>query len=142
MSKKVNGCVKGKVFERAVVNWAKVNGFPDMERTAQHCGKSGDAADVRAPKSLPNLHIECKSVKSMNVGTDVLDKAMAQAWRDSPVGKTPIVIWRRSGAGMLLSWRGYFSQFGTDYEARKSCVHTCILAGWVLGHINETGERK
>lgn len=146
MSKKrVNGCVKGKVFERAVVTWARANGFPDMERTAQHCGKSGDAADVRAPKSLPNLHIECKSVKSMNVGTDVLDKAMAQAWRDSPADKIPVVVWRRSGSGIMVSVKHtmieWISFDPMEYNEHATIV-TARLDRHVMRWLNENGERK
>lgn len=143
MSKKVNSCVKGKVFERAVVNWGKANGFPDMERTAQHCGKSGDAADVRAPISLPNLHLECKSVRSMNVGTKVLEDAMEQAWRDSPPGKTPVVIWRRSGSGMLMSVKVSMIEVVDDRRYNEHRV-TCTLALSSLGMrwVNEHGERK
>ena len=138
MSKKVNGCVKGKVFERAVVNWAKANGFPDMERTAQHCGKSGDAADVRARVRLPDLHIECKNVKGMGVGTSKLEEAIAQAESDCPNGKTPVVIWRKPGSGMMLS----FEQHWVHGHFLPEAILTTELTEHVLTWIGKNGMRK
>ena len=40
------------------------NGFDKVRRTAQYCGKTGDAADCIG---LPNIHQEVKCVEKLNV---------------------------------------------------------------------------
>ena len=55
---------KGARFELEIAHYFKDHGFPDAHRTAQHCGKTGDAGDV---EGVPNLHIECKHVEKLNL---------------------------------------------------------------------------
>ena len=47
---------KGKRGERWLANYLKERGY-DARRTAQFCGRTGDAADV---VGLPGIHIEAK----------------------------------------------------------------------------------
>ena len=47
---------KGKRGERWIANYLKDKGY-DAHRSAQFCGKTGDAADV---VGLPHIHIEAK----------------------------------------------------------------------------------
>lgn len=64
---------KGKRFERAIANYFKERGY-NTRRSAQYCGKTGEAADV---VGLPDMHIECKDVEKLNIR-----KAMEQATND------------------------------------------------------------
>ena len=66
---------KGKVGERELSALLREHGFEDARRTAQYCGKTGDASDV---VGLPNIHIECKRVEKLNIYD-----AVEQAQRDS-----------------------------------------------------------
>ena len=72
---------KGARFERTLASRFREYGY-DARRTAQYCGKSGDAADVLG---LPGIHVEAKHVEQMR-----LYGWMAQARRDAQAGgKTP-----------------------------------------------------
>ena len=51
---------KGARFELEVAHYFQSNGYPEAHRTAQHCGKTGDAGDV---EGIAGLHIECKRVQ-------------------------------------------------------------------------------
>lgn len=64
---------KGKRGEREWVNWLKEHGL-EARRTAQVCGKSGEAADV---VGLPYIHQEVKNVERLN-----MRKAIEQAESD------------------------------------------------------------
>lgn len=136
MSKKrrVNGCRKGKAFELVVTWWGHANGFPDMERTQQHCGRGGDG-DVRAKVSLAKLHFECKSVKGMDVGTKALQDAMDQAERDCPVGMVPVVVWKRYGTSRILF------TFYMDFAGVRELV-TCEASAAVLMWLNDRAYGK
>lgn len=75
---------KGARFERWVANYFTQEGYV-CHRTAQYCGKTGDAPDVMG---LPYIHVECKSYHD----TEWDDAWMEQARRDSQCKKKPIVI--------------------------------------------------
>ena len=67
-------------------------------RTAQYCGKTGDAADV---DGLPGIHVEVKRTERFR-----LYDAMAQAIRDSaPTGDRPVVFHRRNNDDWLVIMR-------------------------------------
>ena len=66
---------KGARFELQIAHYLQDHGFPDVHRTAQHCGKTGDAGDV---EGIAGLHIECKHVERLN-----LYSAYHQAVRDN-----------------------------------------------------------
>lgn len=81
---------KGKRFERWVASFFKEYGIT-AKRTAQFCGKTGQAGDV---EGVPGVHIECKAVEKLN-----LEAAYQQSVRDAQAadkGQYPIVIHKRS----------------------------------------------
>ena len=86
---------KGARFERTIANKLKDYGYKAM-RTAQHCGKSGDAADVIG---LPGIHIECKAQEKMH-----LYEWMAQAERDAEgTGNIPTVVHKQNNMPILVT---------------------------------------
>lgn len=81
---------KGKRFERDIANFFKNYGIT-ARRTAQYCGKTGQAGDV---EGVPGVHIECKAVEKLN-----LEAAYQQSVRDAEAadkGEYPIVIHKKS----------------------------------------------
>lgn len=81
---------KGKRFERYVANLFGEYGIT-AKRTAQYCGKTGQAGDV---EGVPGIHIECKAVERLN-----LEVTYQQSVRDAQAadkGQYPIVIHKRS----------------------------------------------
>ena len=89
---------KGARFELEVEHYFQSNGYPEAHRTAQHCGKTGDAGDV---EGVPNLHIECKHVEKLN-----LYNAYHQAVRDNSAknaGDIPIVIHKKNREAVMVS---------------------------------------
>ena len=81
---------KGKRFEREIANFFKSYGIT-ARRTAQFCGKTGQAGDV---EGVPGIHVECKAVEKLN-----LEAAYQQSVRDAQAadkGQYPIVIHKRS----------------------------------------------
>ena len=88
---------KGKRFERALASRFREYGF-DARRTAQYCGKTGDASDV---VGLPGVHVEAKHVEQMR-----LYEWIAQAKRDAEAGgkgNLPIVFHKKNNAEILVS---------------------------------------
>ena len=90
---------KGKAGEREIAHILQAAGFDGARRTAQHCGRSGDASDV---VGIPGLHLEVKRCE-----TTKIHDWLAQAIRDSSgTGNKPVVLHRRSkekwAATMLL----------------------------------------
>ena len=78
---------KGARFELEIAHYLQAHGYPSAHRTAQHCGKTGDACDV---EGIEGLHVECKHVEKLN-----LYGAYHQAVRDSSAngnGNIPVVI--------------------------------------------------
>lgn len=102
---------KGKRGERMLVRFLNSLGY-DCRRTAQYCGKTGDAADV---VGLPGLHIECKFVESLNVR-----KALAQAIHDAAAGLLPIVFHKKSNEEWLVTLRAEdFIKLYREWEMRQ-----------------------
>ena len=90
--------VKGARFELECAHYLQAHGYPNAHRTAQHCGKTGDAGDV---EGVPGLHIECKHVERLN-----LYSAYHQAVRDSTAngnGNIPVVIHRKNREETLVT---------------------------------------
>ncbi len=92
---------KGKRGEREIANLLKEHGFTSARRTAQFCGKSGDASDV---VGLPGYHVEVKYVERLNLWT-----AVDQAERDSKAHEestgeklTPVIFFRKRGRHWLV----------------------------------------
>ena len=95
----VNSRQKGKRGEIFVSHFFKEHGY-DAHRSAQFCGKTGQAADVIG---VPGVHLEVKFVESMR-----LYDWMAQSVRDSEAeGKDnlPVVIHKQSRKDMLVTMR-------------------------------------
>ena len=89
---------KGARFELEVAHYFRDHGYPDAHRTAQHCGKTGDAGDV---EGIPHLHIECKHVEKLN-----LYNAYHQSVRDNNAknaGDIPVVIHKKNREETLVS---------------------------------------
>lgn len=76
---------KGKVGERELA--AKLTELfgEQCRRSAQYCGKAGDADVV----GIPGVHVECKRTETL-----ALWKALEQATQDAVDGSTPIVCHR------------------------------------------------
>ena len=87
---------KGKRFERHLASIFRKYGYADARRTAQYCGKSGDAADV---EGLPGIHVEAKHQEKMR-----LYEWMDQAIRDAiGTGKRPVVFHKKNNHEILVT---------------------------------------
>ena len=89
---------KGARFELQIAHYLQDHGFPDVHRTAQHCGKTGDAGDV---EGIAGLHIECKHVERLN-----LYSAYHQAVRDNNAknnGDITIVVHKKNRETVMVS---------------------------------------
>ncbi len=88
---------KGKRYEREIAGMLRDYGY-DARRTAQNCGKSGDAADV---VGLDGIHIECKHQEAIKIYD-----YMEQAKRDSKgTGNKPTVFFRKNNHETLVCMR-------------------------------------
>ena len=86
---------KGKRGEREAARWLRDTFGLEAERNAQQYKGGGAAnADVLCP-ALPCVHFEVKRNEAMQVGTDLLEKAMRQAEKDAG-DRMPLVLWRRN----------------------------------------------
>lgn len=88
---------KGKRFERNIANFFKGHGI-NAKRTAQYCGKTGQAGDV---EGVLGVHIECKAVEKLN-----LEAAYAQSVRDAEAAgknEVPIVIHKKSRKPAMIT---------------------------------------
>lgn len=93
----MNSRDKGARYERELAGALKELGY-DARRTAQYCGKTGEAADVIG---LPGIHIEAKHQERVQIY-----EWMAQAVRDSSgSGDLPAVFFRRNHCETLVCMR-------------------------------------
>ena len=105
---------KGARFELQIAHYLQEHGYPDAHRTAQHCGKTGDAGDV---EGVGGLHIECKHVEKLN-----LYATYHQAVRDSSAngnGNIPVVIHRKNREETLVTMS--LDNFIKIYSAYQNC---------------------
>ncbi len=96
----INSKAKGAAGERAFCHLCRDNGFSNVHRTAQFCGKTGQAGDV---EGLKGIHVEVKFTKHLN-----LQDAMDQSVRDSEAeqkGNIPIVAHKKDYCGWLVTMR-------------------------------------
>ncbi len=112
----INSRDKGARFERQLAAILRDYGYHDCRRTAQYCGKSGDAADV---VGLPGIHIEAKHQETMR-----LYDWMAQAVRDAAPGKIPAVFHKRNNADILVTVRlddfmRLYSEYAAGFDLKK-----------------------
>jgi len=77
----INSREKGARFERTLARIFKGYGYDEAERTAQHCGKNGDAPDVRG---LPYIHVEAKHYKKQAFNYEWMDQAKREAGGNLP----------------------------------------------------------
>ena len=99
---------KGARFERTLANILKERGY-DAQRSAQHCGNTGDAPDVRG---LPGLWLEAKAQERIQIRP-----WYEQAKRDAEAakkGEIPVVI-HKINRGEILATLS-FEDFLTLYE--------------------------
>lgn len=102
---------KGARFERLLVSIFHDYGYKDAYRTAQRCGKQGNAPDV---DGLPLIHVEAKHQEKMS-----LYDWIEQARRDSMAGgggKIPAVFHKKNNAEILVTmtlpdWMRIYKEF-------------------------------
>lgn len=112
---------KGKRFERELAKKFREYGYKGSQRTAQNCGKNGDAADVTG---LPGIHVEAKHQEKM-----YLYDWMDQAKRDSAAGKErklPAVFHKKNRADILVTmrledWMEIYQEYGSTMYLKEVC---------------------
>ena len=101
----------GKRGEREWAAFCRKQGY-DCRRTAQYCGKTGEAADV---VGLPGMHIEVKRTERLD-----LYGALDQARRDAKPGELPIVVHRRNNCRwVVIQDAEDWFQIYREYEAGR-----------------------
>lgn len=112
----INSKRKGNRFELELAKKLREYGYDDARRTAQYCGKTGDASDV---VGLPYIHIEAKHVERLNIYD-----AMAQAKRDANAGgenRLPAVFHKKNYHNVLVTMElDDFMKIYTEYEAGRA----------------------
>lgn len=109
---------KGARFERSLASKFREYGY-DARRTAQYCGKTGDASDVIG---LPGIHVEAKHVEQMR-----LYEWMAQAKRDADAGgknALPAVFHKKNNAEILVTmtlddWMNLYREFEAGFDLKE-----------------------
>lgn len=94
----INSRAKGARFERKLAAMFRDYGYSDARRSAQYCGKTGEAADI---VNLPGIHVEAKACERMQ-----LYDWMAQAKRDAEAGgkgNLPTVFHKKNNAEILVT---------------------------------------
>ena len=111
----INSKAKGKRAELELVRLFKENGY-EARRTAQYCGKSGEAADVIG---LPGISVECKRQEKLNIYD-----AITQAKRDAEAagkGDLPAVFHRKNNCPWLVTMTAdSFFAIYREWEAARN----------------------
>lgn len=105
----INSKKKGNRFELYLAKKLRKHGYSEARRTAQYCGKTGDASDV---VGLPYIHIEAKHQEKMQ-----LYKWVEQAKRDAAAngkGLLPVVFHKKNNHNILVTME--FEDFMTIYK--------------------------
>lgn len=123
--KRKNSRAKGACGERECAKFLTSIGFP-----CERMGRNGRTAEDLDCKALANLHIECKRNEDIDIGTEALTRAFAQAISDAPKGKRPIVLWRRNGS---RAWRMTYMSDGV--------IVTAHTQSWILSRMNQEVSR-
>lgn len=110
----LNSKNKGKRYELELARDFRMEGYPNVRRSAQYCGANGDADVV----GLPHIHVEAKHVERLN-----LRDAMDQAVRDAKDGELPAVFHRKNHCETLVTMRmaDWFKIY-REWEAGKTVV--------------------
>ena len=87
----INVCRKGKVVECYLANWLKEHGFAGARRSEQHNGAEG-LADIVAPGSLDEWHIESKGTKKALLARSQLKSWVEQIDRDCPENQKAVIL--------------------------------------------------
>lgn len=105
----INSKQKGARFERQLSGLLREEYGYDCHRSAQYCGKTGEAPDV---VGLPGVHIEAKHQEKM-----YLYDWVAQAVRDAK-NLLPAVFHKKNNADILVTMRlKDFMVIYREYEA-------------------------
>ena len=113
MNKKpINSKQKGARFERQLASIFRDYGY-NAHRTAQYCGKTGQAADV---VGLPGIHCEAKHQERMQ-----LYDRIAQAKRDAEgTGNLPAVFHKKNNSAILVTMEiDSFMDIYREWEAGR-----------------------
>ena len=102
---------KGIRFEREVAKIFREHGFENAHRSAQHCGNTGQAADVIG---VPGIHIEAKHVEKMRL-YDWYEQARWDAMA-SESKDLPVVIHKQNNMPVLVTmqiddWMRLYSEW-------------------------------
>lgn len=105
---------KGKRGERLWANICREHGYTDVRRTAQYCGKTGDASDCIG---LPGIHQEVKFVERLNL-RDAMTQAISDAAKS---GNMPIVAHKKSRQEWLVTmlakdWFELYKEWESKHE--------------------------
>jgi len=90
----LNSNQKGKRFERDVAKQLNKKFNTNVRRTPMSGGMDnfkGDIIDINPDSVLFDYHWECKNQEKLNIW-----KALEQARNDKPMGKTPVVVFRKN----------------------------------------------
>lgn len=116
----MNSRSKGAGGEREAAKFLTEQGFP-----CTRMGRNGRTAEDLDCPSLAGLHIEVKRNEAIDIGTEALAGAFAQACTDAPHGRIPVVLWRRNGSrAWRLTWH------------RDGVLVTAKADGWLLRKLN------
>lgn len=107
---------RGKRGERDLALFCREHGYPDVHRTAQYRGNTGEAGDL---EGLPGIHVECKYVEKFE-----LRKSLAQAVHDSDAkgsGDIPVVFQRGANQKWIAVMRAEdFFEIYRKWEAGRN----------------------
>ena len=104
---------KGARYERDTAAYLREFGY-DTHRSAQYCGKTGQAPDV---VGLPYIHIECKHYANRAFDYDWMD----QAKRDAKQGEIPAIFHKTDYHEDLVTLRrDDFMEIYREYEASRN----------------------
>lgn len=111
----INSKQKGARFERLLASKFREYGY-EAERTAQYCGKTGQAADVTG---LPFIHVEAKHQERMSL-YDWMDQAKRDA-AASGENVLPAVFHKKNNAEILVTmtlddWMNLYREFEAGFR--------------------------
>lgn len=115
----INSRAKGARFERKLASIFRDYGYSDARRSAQYCGKTGEAADI---VNLPGIHVEAKACERMQ-----LYDWIAQAKRDAEAGgkgNLPAVFHKKNNAEILVTmtlddWFNLYREWEAGHDLKE-----------------------